>query len=130
MNPWLLIGLAAYALSSMSTESGNRRSSEGKARPYQGRSRSSEKVRYVDDGALCREDAVAIVTLLSKYKAMDGSSRQSLENRMDARVLAQFNHLLNSTWSMDNSRVMDYLEQQGRQGRYTELGAFAGRLGF
>ena len=80
---------------------------------------------YIDDGILSAEEANAIINLLRIYRNADTMKQQEIGNHMDARILAQFNHLLNSTWNMDVNRVLEYLVQQGRHGRYTALGAYA-----
>ncbi|MCL2548415.1 MAG: hypothetical protein FWE76_04535 [Symbiobacteriaceae bacterium] len=88
-------------------------------------STSQKTPSYVDDGILTAEEAMAIIQLLSYYGSSDTLKQQEIQQKMDARIQAQFNHLLNSSWSMDGTKVLEYLAQQGRHGRYTALGAYA-----
>jgi len=131
--PLVIFGLILYSATNKPKRTaqqrlGTKRNPRGGAyRPSE--QRPSHQTRYYDDGVLSSEEALAVIRLVKYYQSIDAIAQQDLIQRMDANLIAQFNHLLNSTWNMGESSMLDYLMQQGRQGRYTGLGAFTVTLG-
>ena len=135
----LIGGLLYWSLSkgkAKKNEAFPRQSNTATRRPYgsNSQSRSSSRTRassarsFSDDGILSAEEVEAIVRLLKAFRACSNAEQQDFLKTMDASLLAQFNHLQNSVWNMDEHALRDYLVHQGRQGRYPELGAFAQSL--
>lgn len=132
MYPLLIFGIIAWAMNSNTKNKKNapphpvtpRRSTPSQQR-HAAPNFSTRTIGYIDDGILSQEETVAAILMLKRFKELDAAAQKEMLSLMDARILAQFNHLMNSSWNMDDVELFEYLAQQGRQGRYTELGAFA-----
>ena len=132
MSLFLFIGVMLWA--SSLRKHAERLPKTEKHQPLQSRRQGSRPSHHgapdahLSGSTMTKDEAVAVVLLLSLYRGSDSLGQQTILRRMDARIVAQFNHLLNSTWNLDDQGIMDYLAQQSRQGRYPELGAFALRM--
>jgi len=131
MNVVVLIAMIAAAVARSNAQKKNTNTARTPAASAQRRQqtprtpKSSRTLGYIDDGVLSQDEIIATMLTMKRYKELDSASQNQIRSLMDARILAQFNHLLNSSWNMDDVMLFEYLSQQGRQGRYTELGAFA-----